>query len=442
MSRPLPMPFVSAWDPSGGASGSIDPLGALRGFNAMATTILPGVTTITTRPRYLSWLCAGLYLLDGLPDAPRGGRAGRERRKRLLAWERIVALATGTYANSADLTNDDEVWRKLRGISYVRDAVADRVRTSAFPLLRNQAGVGGVGTYWVTLVSGGLVESEPGSLTQRGEELARAFLKRPGTPDLTRLRRVLSGKHAEFSLRVLGDWGRVAHLGAASASERRRLADALLEPPAHRFMASAIHQAGIAESNRECFLALRDALATRQHPVATKLSAVLDVAVSFEQLHGELLNRFDLIRAANLHGNSVRLSRVADAVGAAGKLPSMGAELRERLDKNAADLPYGVTNAVRSFLLALEPTLQAPSPLDRTTRLLRHHERVQAGKTDASRQPKQPWMELRQKDVVVAPRYALRERPARRPFGAFTHPYRVEQFAGMLRETGARGTAA
>ena len=36
-------------------AGSIDPLGALRPFTAVATTLLPVVTTITSRVRYLSW---------------------------------------------------------------------------------------------------------------------------------------------------------------------------------------------------------------------------------------------------------------------------------------------------------------------------------------------------------------------------------------------------
>ena len=71
----LPMPCISAWDPRAATSGSINPLGALRPFTSIATAILPGVTTITSRVRYLSWVCAGLRLLDGLPNAPAGGKA-------------------------------------------------------------------------------------------------------------------------------------------------------------------------------------------------------------------------------------------------------------------------------------------------------------------------------------------------------------------------------
>ena len=47
----------AALDPRATASGSIDPLGVLRPFTAVATTLLPVVTTITSRVRYLSWGC-------------------------------------------------------------------------------------------------------------------------------------------------------------------------------------------------------------------------------------------------------------------------------------------------------------------------------------------------------------------------------------------------
>jgi hypothetical protein len=51
--KELPLPILSDWDPRAAASGS-DPLGALRPFTAIATTLFPGITTtITTRARYL-----------------------------------------------------------------------------------------------------------------------------------------------------------------------------------------------------------------------------------------------------------------------------------------------------------------------------------------------------------------------------------------------------
>jgi hypothetical protein len=133
----FPLPVLSAWDPMAAVSGSIDPLGALRPYTTIATTLFPGITTITTRVRYLSWVCAGLRLLDETPNAPTGGRSGRARRQRVLAWERLVALATGMYAISVGAAGGDDAWRQLRGVTYVLRAAMEGLRGPAFPMLRN-----------------------------------------------------------------------------------------------------------------------------------------------------------------------------------------------------------------------------------------------------------------------------------------------------------------
>ncbi len=431
----LPMPFVSAWDPRAASSGSIDPLGALRPFTAIATTLLPGVTTITSRVRYLSWVCAGLRLLDEVQDAPVGGKAGRARRQRILAWERLVALATGTFAKAEAVAEDDLSWRQLRGVSYVRRAVSEGTRSPAFPMLRNQAGVGGVGTYWVTLVAGGLVEDESGALTPRGTELAEAFLRHRSTPDRARLLKVLRGDAVSFPEQALVDWGRSAHLGAATARERRLLADALLEPGAHRKMAAAMQATDGTSSDGDTFRALDAHLRNERDPLSERLAAVLAVASAFEDLHRELLYRFDQVRAVGY-----RRPVPAKSIGLAGgsaPLEELGDALKAALSTHGASLPHSVADAVHGFCLAVEPAVRARDDARLVEGLVRHHERVQAGKLDASRQPKLPWVEFRGQDVVVAPRYALDELPEKPSAAAFTHPYRIEQFTGMLREAGA-----
>jgi len=140
----LPLPILSAYDPRATSSGSLDPLGALRAYTAIATTLLPGATTITTRPRYLSWVCAGLRLLDELPDAPRGGQAGRARRKRILPWERLVALATGWFARAEKVGIEHPCWRALRGVSYVRTAVAEKKTSFDFGMLKTRRASAGL----------------------------------------------------------------------------------------------------------------------------------------------------------------------------------------------------------------------------------------------------------------------------------------------------------
>ena len=429
-----PLPFLSAWDPRAAASGSIDPLGALRPFTAIATTLLPGVTTITSRVRYLSWICAGLRLLDKLPNAPSGGRAGRARRQRLLSWERLVALAAGNYAKAVGAAEDDPIWQQLRGVSYVRHAVSEGVRSPAFPMLRNQAGVGGVGTYWVSIVAGGLVEDDAGALTPRGETLADAFLRHRATPDPADLHRVINGKDIAFAESVLTDWGRVAHLGAASTGERRLLADALLEPGAHRRMASAMQASGAATSDGDTFRLLGEHLTKQRDPLADQLAAVLAVASAFENLHRELLYRFNQVRASGYH----RPEPLKNILLSAGdvSLAHLGDAVKRALAHNGARLPHSVAAAVRGFSLDVEHAVRAENDTEFIRGLIHHHERVQAGKLDASRQPKLPWVELRGSDVIVVPRYSLDETPRKPRNSDFTHPYRIEQFADMLRETG------
>lgn len=431
----LPLPFLSAWDPRATSTGSIDPLGALRPFTQIATTILPGVTTITSRVRYLSWICAGLCLLDEVPDAPSGGRAGRARRKQILGWERLVALATVMHANAESLANDHPAWQQLRGVSYVRRAIAEQVCSPEFQMLRNQAGAGGVGTYWGTAVAGRLVEDSSGALTPRGTALAEEFLRGRVTPEREMLLEVLRGRPVAFCERVLTKWGRVTHLGAGSSRERQMLANALLEPEPHRRMASAMKEMGAKVSDGDAFRSIGEHLVRQQDQRSERLAAVLAVAAGFEALHGELLHRFDQVRWLG-HRQPVPLSTIRLRDEATAPLGHWGHTLNLLLDEHGTSLPPVVAESLRGFSAAVEPIVRARRDDELVRALVSHHERVQAGKLDAARQPKLPWVELRGGDVVVAPRYGLEKAPEPPEPFEFTHPYRVEQFYGMLREAG------
>lgn len=429
----LPLPHISAWDPRATSAGSIDPLGALRAYNALATTLLPGATTVTTRVRYLSWVCAGLHLLDEVPDAPRGGQDGRARRQRVLAWERLVALATGLYANSS---NDDLAWNGMRGVSYVKRAIADQKCSVDYPLLKNQAGVGGVGTYWVTMVNGGLVEDASAQLTPRGVELAEAFLAHSHIPRKD-LRPLLSGARPKFDREDLTEWGSSVNLGMASISKKERalLADALLEPPAHRRIAAALNGVKHAISDHAAFQRLHKRLMVKADSFAINLAAVVTVIQAFESIHTSLLDCFDRMRSANIHGMPVSLKDVVSLIGMPPDLVERSHALQQAIDLSTGALPRIVASSARDFLGAIQPIVSATTAEEFSKQLIRHHERVQAGKLDASRQPKQPWVALvgeRNASIKIAPRFALDGTPQPRESGSFTHPYRLESFAGML----------
>lgn len=442
-----PFPVISSWDPRATSSGSIDPLGALRAYNAIAGFLIPGVTTITTRVRYLSWLCAGLRLLDEVDGAPAGGTAARSRRQRLLAWERFLVLATGHYAASRELPQDAPEWRGLRGISYVRNALGQGTTTTEFELLKNQAGVGGVGTYWVTMVQGGLVEDMSADLTDRGNKLAEDFLKRldapVGSSARNRMCGILGGEVPRFTREDLVRWGKVVSLNASSgsAAEVRGLRDALLEPRTQRLLSRTMDPIKAPGSNQGTFKRLERALRKEKDEVAARMAAVMEMTRAFEHVHAGLLDQFDRLRSLDLHGGPVDRRMAVNALDLSSDLAGRGAEL-ERCFEDLPELPRETAAPVRQFLANVRPVLEAGTRDAFLQAICSHHDRVQAGKLDASRQPKQAWVELQDDKLVVSPRFAIDGVPKPRETTAFTHPYRIESFAGMLAEVEQAGAAA
>ena len=89
---------------------------------------------------------------------------------------------------------------------------------------------------------------------------------------------------------------------------------------------------------------------------------------------------------------------------------------------------------MRQFFSAVSPALSANTPEDLVIQLCRHHERVQSGKLDASRQPKQSWVSMKDRAIHVSRPFAIDGIPEAYAAEAFTHPYRLESFAGMLSE--------
>ena len=233
-----------------------------------------------------------------------------------------------------------------------------------------------------------------------------------------------------FTMSVLANWGRVAHLGATTRRERRLLADALLEPDAHRRMNSAMQATDATASDRSTFRLLSKYLRAQRDPLAP----VLTVASAFEDLHRELLYRFNQVLASGYQRpvplESLRLRR------GNGSLARFGDTLKGALERHGTRLDHAVVKAVRDFSLAVDPTVRTRNDTELVRELIRYHERVQAGKLDASRQPKHPWVELRGNNAVIASRYALDERPGKPGSTELTHPYRIEQFTHMLRDAG------
>ena len=171
------------------------------------------------------------------------------------------------------------------------------------------------------------------------------------------------------------------------------------------------------------------------------LAAVLAVACSFENLHRELLYRFNQVLASDCQ-RSVPLKSLQLRRGN-GSIDRLADTLKKVLERHGTGLDRSVAEAVRDFSAAVDPAVRARNDAQALRELIRHHERVQSGKLDASRQPKRPWVELRGNNhAEIAPRYALDDRPGKPGGAEFTHPYRIEQFVHMLCDAGELESAS
>jgi hypothetical protein len=178
------MLFSTGYDPLDLASDSIDPLGFLRGYLALADRLLPGFTTVTSVPRYLPMLCAGMRAAERLH--PRGedhepAKARGRRLEILRNFEKVWALACGL----AEKTRGKPAIAGLRGIRYVRrfleaNAAHSEINVGDFNLLANQVRYGGIGTYGQMLEACHFADWTVLALRPLGERLAAAFPPPPG----------------------------------------------------------------------------------------------------------------------------------------------------------------------------------------------------------------------------------------------------------------------
>jgi hypothetical protein len=217
--------FWSAYDPLDLASGSIDVLGLQNGYIALANKLLPGFTTVTTSPRYVSMLCAAVGAAEtafpGVGDS--GVRLRQTRLAAVKSYERAWALACGLAATDAAI--GDKATDGLRGVQYVRRRLSELtgvqkcICTSSFNLLANQVRYGGIGAYSTLLEDCHLASMRSITLRPLGAQLAESFPR----PEAL----AVWDEDKSLPLDALREWGTKCHLGGFTREEGRHLATAL-----------------------------------------------------------------------------------------------------------------------------------------------------------------------------------------------------------------------
>jgi hypothetical protein len=435
------LPFLTAYDPLGGSSTSIDPLGALQSYGGLADLLLPGLTTITGRSRYLSMLCAALANAERHHPAPPGPAGLTLRRRAVLPLERLWALA----CVAAHYQGHDRAADGLRGFRRAnrlyRELDADgRRATSDFQLLLSQERTGAVGTYWTVLVGGQLVHPDDGHLMPEGRALADEFREPPlSARDQKRIADPARAHNVTLDWGDLAGWAEACHLVAAERPERRQLAEALTADDRRDCVARAIAALNAerelpAEWGNQDLRRLQVALAAIPTAVALELPTVVEAILRVEEFHEAALAVFEsLLWWGTQHAGRPLGELLAESVlrRAADRSRETARRLLEF--RASCDVP-AVQKALAGligFAGAVVPRTSAREVIDE---VLRRHRRVQSGKLDGG-MPKRDWVTLDGSRLIrPAPQFQRTEPPPVPVGRSLTHRYRLEPLVHMLRE--------
>ncbi len=406
--------FGTAYDPLDLASDSIDPLGFLKAYLTLADRLLPGFTTITSVPRYLPMLCAGIRAAERLHPRDEGREPAKARGKRLEVlrnFEKVWAVACGLARD----TKGDPAVDGLRGYQrYVRpflltNAGRQDLSIGNLNLLTNQVRYGGIGAYGQMLEECHFVDWSTLALRPFGWKLAEHFPEPPAwSPEYPNKRiskATLSAWGEKVCLdRMTADEAKIMRAGLNGGIEAERDDDVRWQSLLLLKAAGAADEASEADCLRQfCGLVAQEQLGdVRKATAIRQLRVVAPLIERLEQTYQSLLFLFDEIRVGateNATGFSLtsldQNTKAAEALAAAQRYEG---QLRRQMaagEEVDAAVASAISQAMReSGITALAENIAAAGTVADAARvLIQRHATVQSDKFDRN-QPKAPWLRL------------------------------------------------
>lgn len=443
--------FLTAYDPSDLPGSSVDPMGFDRGYTFLADSILPGMTNVASRPRYLSVLCTGVFLADVDPDvSPR--RQRDRRRECALRFERLWAMANALASRRTDISPSG-----IRGITYVHHEMDRLERKGAsaasakYKLLARQQQYGMFGMYGAIAENMRFLERRSLILTpDAGARLAEVFIDEAEVPQPVRRAVKADKDDVNVSLDVLRDWGERAHVEATPKDgEARLLREALHRDPVRSRMVAVLAEHPRLVSDGDDADAEQRRLSRLAGMLGpwgenADLRAAMFAILAYERCYRLSMLAFErilwlcrvgpsgVLSPSSLLSDEVLL-QTADAFP--GAVDSLASAL-DAMKEAAPTLGFNRIEDVRQFLL--KAASSAGDVMMFSRMVLSRHADIQHGKFDRGRR-KMPWVQETIQGIgLTMTRAGGRDFEVARPERISPHYYRLGSADMFLKQGGTR----
>lgn len=441
--------FLTAYDPSDLPGGSVDPMGFDRGYTFLADCILPGMTNVASRPRYLSVLCSGIFLANVDPDA--SPRKQRERRLECaLRFERLWGMANALASRQTDLSPSG-----IRGITYVHDEMDRLERKGAsaasakYKLLARQQQYGVFGMYGAIAEGMRFLDRRGLILTpDGGARLAEAFIDETELPYSVH-KAVQSDKDDfEVSLDTLTKWGGSAHVETTPKNgEARFIREAFFRDPIRSRMAGVLvdhpwRESDGSDDETELRRLARIVTKLDSQGEHKDLRAAMLAIVAYENCYRLSMLAFERILWLCRAGVSGALTQdslqqdevLKQAANAADETVKALTSALEEMREAKLALGFERIEDVHHFLLQAASVANDVAMFCQT--VLSRHADVQHGKFDRGRR-KMPWVEEGSQGIsLTMTRAGGRDAEVTRPDQIRPHFYRLGSAEMFLRQGG------
>jgi hypothetical protein len=214
----------------GDDTSSKDPLGTEAFAGHLADLILPGMTTITWRVRYVTLICQWIDFINNDLRV----KGVDEIINRIMQIEKLAAFSMVTKWGSSNVNNsvsedderDDVNLKRLIGKRYARAffncATTFSLNKKDYPFLTNHKSAGAYSVYKVLLMSLGLLDEYTVCLTEKGKDLIEGIELSAKAPSF--IKKAIAGEDIELkssSFITIGEYWGLSKF--ASDTERQRL---------------------------------------------------------------------------------------------------------------------------------------------------------------------------------------------------------------------------